>query len=342
MCSNFNSSDSFSEVLCDSQIIIDCIPASCDLTSQVLEAFKDSQCSANIDSSRQPSVRGRLRKCIDFWRSLEVSQFILNVISQGYQIPFFQLPTPFFKPNNASARSNSHFVSQAVNDLLDSNLIEEIFSAPNIVNPLSVSTRSSGKQRLILDLRHVNAFVFKQKFRCEDLSVATQIFDKGFYLFIFDLKSGYHHIEIFPEHRKYLAFAWDFGTGNFRYFQFCVLPFGLSSAPFIFTKMLKPLQKSWRSRGIPIAIFLDDGLGGGADHISAKLNSLIVHSGLLKSGFVPNEDKSLWEPVQIITWLGVILNTIDGSVKATDDRIAKLTTDLGTLSSQPPPRNVHV
>ena len=26
----------------------------------------------------------------------------------------------------------------------------------------------------------MNAFVYKQKFKCEDLSVATQIFDKGF------------------------------------------------------------------------------------------------------------------------------------------------------------------
>ena len=234
----------------------------------------------DIDSAHQPSVRGRLRKCIVFWRSLQVSQFILNVISQGYKIPFFQLPTPFFKPNNASARSNSHFVSQAINDLLDSNLIEEFFSMPNIVNPLSVSTRSSGKQRLILDLRHVNAFVYKQKFTCENLFVATQTYDKGFYLFKFDLKSGYHHIEIFPEHRKFHTFFWDFGTGIFRYFQFCILPFGLSSAPFIFTKMLKPLQKSWRCRGIPIAIFLNDGLGGGADYISAKLTSLIVHYDL--------------------------------------------------------------
>ena len=82
--------------------------------------------------------------------------------------------------------------------------------------------------------------------------------------------------------------------------------------------MLKPLQKSWRSRGIPIAIFLDDGFGGAANHISAKL---IVHSDLLKSDFVPNEDKSLWDPVQIVTWLGVIFNTIYGSVKATVDRI---------------------
>ena len=81
-------------------------------------------------------------------------------------------------------------MSEAVNDLLKLNLVEEVFCAPDIINPLSVSTRSSGKQRLILDLRHVKAFVYKQKFKCEDLSVATQIFDKEYYLFKFDLKSG--------------------------------------------------------------------------------------------------------------------------------------------------------
>ena len=81
-------------------------------------------------------------------------------------------------------------MSKAVDDLLHANLVEEIFCAPDIVNPLSVSTRSSGKQRLILDLRHVISFIFKQKFKCEDLSVAIQIFDEGFHLFKFDLKSG--------------------------------------------------------------------------------------------------------------------------------------------------------
>ncbi|XP_068675664.1 uncharacterized protein [Montipora foliosa] len=279
----------------------------------ILDSLGDSLVS--FDFSSRPSVRGRLKLCIPFWRSLGTSQFILNVISQGYKIPFFELPTSFFKANNASALSNRSFVSKAVNELLHKNLVEEIFCVPDIVNPLSVSTRSSGKQRLLLDLRHVKSFIFKQKFKCEDLSIAIQIFDQGCHLFKLDLKSGYHHIEIFPEHRKFITFAWDFGTGSSRYFQFCILPFGLSLAPFIFTKMFKPLLKYWRSRGIPIAIFL----GGGTDPASAKINSLVVHSDLLKSGFVPNEDKSQWEPIQIITLLGVILNTIDGSIKATDE-----------------------
>ena len=121
-----------------------------------------------------------------------------------------------------------------------------------------------------------------------------------------------------------------------------MLPFGFSSAPYVFTSIFKPLQKSWRSQGIPIANFLDDGLGGGTDFVSAKANSLVVHSDLLKSGFVPNEEKSLWEPLQVITWLGVILDTIDGTIKATDERIEKLNAGFVELHPCQPTRKVHV
>jgi len=78
------------------------------------------------------------------------------------------------------------------------------------------------------------------------------------------------------------------------------------------------------------------------DFVYAKVNSLVVHSDLLKSGFVPNEEKFLWEPVQTITWLGVILKTIDGTIKAIDERIQKLNAGLVDLMTSPPLRKVHV
>ena len=73
---------------------------------------------------------------------------------------------------------------------------------PDIVNPLSVSTRSSGKERLILGLRHVNSFIFKQRFKCEDLCVAIQIFDQGFHLFKFDLNTI--TLRFFPRIKSFL------------------------------------------------------------------------------------------------------------------------------------------
>ena len=78
--------------------------------------------------------------------------------------------------------------------------------------------------------------------------------------------------KFFSDHRKYLAFSWVFGDGAVKYFQFAVLPFGLSSAPYLFTKLLRPILTSWRSNGIPMAIFLDDGLGGGFNAITESKN----------------------------------------------------------------------
>ena len=86
------------------------------------------------------------------------------------------------------------------------------------------------------------------------------------FVFSFDLKSGYHHVDIFPDHRKFLAFSWHFGTNRVRYFQFTVLPFGLSSAPFIFTKLIKPLEAFWRLQKIE-----DFALVGGSWVIRARL-----------------------------------------------------------------------
>ena len=79
-------------------------------------------------------------------------------------------------------------------------------------------------------------------------------------MFSFDLKSGYHHIEIAEEHQTYLGFSWNLqGSQSSRYFVFAVLPFGLSTAPYIFTKCVRPLEKYWRFQGVKIAVFLDDG-----------------------------------------------------------------------------------
>lgn len=277
------------------------------------------------------SVRGNLAKCYQEWVNIDAPGFILSVIRDGYKIPFIVFPPPKVSPNNGSALKEREFVSEAICNLISNKCLEVLDHPPAIVNPLSVSIQSSGKKRLILDLRHVNLYIFKQKFKCEDLSVALKVMSKGYYLFKFDLKSGYHHVEIFPDHRKYLAFAWDFGDGVLKYFQFAVLPFGLSSAPFLFTKLLKPVVTSWRCKGIPMVIFLDDGLGGGANSIQAKINSLTVNADLLKFGFVINENKSLWEPVQNIIWLGTVLDTNLGFISVTEHRIAKLKSSIDSI-----------
>jgi hypothetical protein len=199
-------------------------------------------------------------------------------------------------------------------------LIIQSISRPDIVNPLSVSVQSSGKKRLILDLRHVYTHVWKQKVKFDDWRVALDYYTKGCFMFGFDLKSGYHHIEMFHDHCKYLGFAWSVnGIKKFYYFQ--VLPFGLSSAPFIFTKCMRPLVRRWRELGLFIVVFLDDGWCAAKSEIECGRQSEMVKSDLLAAGFVPNVEKSHWLPSQSIDWLGMHWDGCLGSFAISVKRI---------------------
>ena len=114
-------------------------------------------------------------------------------------------------------------------------------------------------------------------------------------------------------------------------FQFSVPPSGLSSAPYLFTKLLKPLVKEWRSEEKSIVVCSDNGLGAAADMNKAKIASLQVHADLLKSGFLPNEAKCIWDPTQVITWLGAVLNTSTSEMSATCKWITSFQEDLAAL-----------
>ena len=74
-------------------------------------------------------------------------------------------------------------------------------------------------------------------------------------MFKSDLKSGCsrRHNETF---QTYLGFSWEIDS-KVKHFIFTVLPFGLNSALFLFTKIIRPLVKYWRRHPIKkIACFL--------------------------------------------------------------------------------------
>lgn len=65
--------------------------------------------------------------------------------------------------------------------------IHEVFEDSTfVVNPFSVSVNESGKKRLVLDLRHVNQFVKKQKVKFERMNEALQYAKKNVYMIKYD------------------------------------------------------------------------------------------------------------------------------------------------------------
>ena len=293
-----------------------------------------NECSQKVkDCSDSLSVIGSLKRHIDFWFSIGANVYILDVISNGYKIPFKDIPSSANLKNNRSALDNDEFVKTAINDLLLSGAISETKDAPFVVNPLTVAQNST-KKRLVLDLRHVNEHVLVDKIKFDDWGLAMQYLDISSYMFSFDFKSGYHHVDIHDDYKKYLGFAWLF-DGVKRYFYFNVLPFGLATAGHIFTKTVRCLVKHWRSKGIKILVYIDDGLCIENTFEKALYHSKIVKQDILDSGFVPHEQKSNWIPTQSTTFLGVDVDTSSGVLSITESRINKALNVIRSLIKRP-------
>lgn len=68
-----------------------------------------------------------------------------------------------------------------------------------------------------------------------------------------DLKDAYFLIPIHSDHQHYLRFQWEGQT-----YQFHCLPFGLSCAPQVFKKVMKPVVAFLREKSVRLIIYLDD------------------------------------------------------------------------------------
>ncbi|VDH99940.1 Hypothetical predicted protein [Mytilus galloprovincialis] len=265
---------------------------------------------------------GRLKVNIGQWKLITENKHIIDVIENGYKIPFKTEPQHAVIKNNRSSLNNKKFVQDEISNLLQKKCISEVQKIPQVVNPLTVAYNKSSKPRLVLDCRHINIHLFKFRFKYEDTKVARDMFQKDDFLFSFDLKSAYHHIEICQIHRSFLGFSWDF-EGKVRYFVFNVLPFGLATAGYIFSKVLREFVKHLRSEGKRIIMFLDDGLGGDRDLSSCLKTSQEVKQKLEVLGFLIAHEKCSWFPSQYVKWLGYVWDTKIGKICVSDERIDK-------------------
>ena len=168
------------------------------------------------------------------------------MIRRGYRLPFAQYPSQCFLKNDRSALQHPEFVAEATTELLSNGCIVEHVVPPFCMNPLTVA--EGKKLRLLIDLRRVNNCLVKPRFKYEDLRSLSQVLDEEHWFFTWDLKSGYHHVDICLDHQKYLGFAWPF-SGVVRYFTFAVLPFGLSSACFFSFSRRHRFQRHVGTRG---------------------------------------------------------------------------------------------
>lgn len=99
---------------------------------------------------------------------------------------------------------------------------------------------------------------------------------------------------------------------------------GLSSAPRVFTKLLKPVLSELRSRGPQSVMFIDDCYVQ-AETFDMCLENINDTVNILENlGFVINREKSMMVPEKMVTFLGFIISFVTMTIKIPEKKINKL------------------
>jgi len=147
-----------------------------------------------------------------------------------------------------------------------------------------------------------------------------------------DLKDAFM-ILIGPQFRRFLLFKLKEKT-----YQFNCLPFGLctapSSAPRVFTKILKPAVEMLRSQGVRLVIYMDDMLLMAESKQKLTEHVQLTLFLLENLGLIVNCKKSILGPSQEIEFLGMIVNSISMDLKLPGEKIRKIRQEAYRLLNQ--------
>jgi len=142
---------------------------------------------------------------------------------------------------------------------------------------------------------------------------------KNCFMASLDLTDAYYSISIHQDYQKYLKFQI-----RDQLYKYVTLPNGLSSAPRVFTKLLKPVYSTLRSKGYISSGYLDDSFLVGESYEHCLRNVKETYYLFKRLGFQISEEKSITTPTQILEHLGFILNSVTMTISLTEEKIKNI------------------
>ena len=191
--------------------------------------------------------------------------------------------------------------------------------------------KKDGGQRPVINLKPLNCYVNTEHFKMEGIHCLPNLLKSGDWMAKIDLKDAYFMIPIQEQDRAFLTFRF-----RDQLFQFRCLPFGLSCAPWVFTKTLKPVVAQLRQLGIRLVVYIDDILIMAESRELAQENVIGLVFLLENLGFVINRDKSILEPTQEIEFRGFNVNSVNTELSLPSKKIKQIRSDIRQLCNNVP------
>ena len=315
----------------------------------------------------------RLRRRLGAWRAAGASREVLSWIREGARCDWIEGPPPSFDHGVSLARpgdlpaAQSAFLEAEIRRCFGTGAWEAAptdershISRVHLV-PKKVPPGHPPKWRVVVNLRPTNACCRERGCRYESLAQLQRLANPGDWMISFDLQDGYHQVGIHPEHRRYMTFALppppDDPTGPPRYVRCAALPFGWTSSPRVFTKVMRVMVRLLRTPlapsgadlrqagaaqrrlvmrvrrrgardpgdvGMRMLAYVDDFLVVARSRSLALRCRARVEAVLRLLGVQRNPTKGWWEPTQRLEHLGLEVDTAAGLFRIPPRKLLEL------------------
>lgn len=263
---------------------------------------------------------GRTRLCLPNWSLITQDPWVLETVV-GYRLELEARPWQKVSPKSGLIpQEQLREVKKEVESMLAKKAIREVTPIQGqFLSRIFTVPKKDGSSRPIINLRPLNRFMAKHHFKMENVAMLKDLLKKGDWMGSIDLKDAFQTVPVHGDFCKLLRFRWEG-----KMYEYQCLPFGLTSAPRTFTKVMKPIMALLREKGVRCLIFIDDILilATARQELILILQEVITLLRLL--GFTINMEKSELTPTQRIQYLGFRIDSRAMTLSLPDNKVKKL------------------
>jgi hypothetical protein len=171
-----------------------------------------------------------------FWRTFVKSPAVMDWVDNCYRLLGESVaPTTREFPNAPSVFEHREFLTSAIKEMVEASALTRLPKGqrPTVVILIGVARKPrSYKFCLVINMKYGNKHLAKKVFKFEGLYIV----EKGDHSVSYDLKSGYYDVGLHPLARRFVGIKWE----GVHYVYTC-LPFGLSTAPWVFSNLIREM-----------------------------------------------------------------------------------------------------
>jgi hypothetical protein len=250
-------------------------------------------------------------------------QRIRSWITHGVTLDIASPPSNIDHDNTFSVTQHADEVRTRIREYIDFGaitLLSDDYPRPFGIQPLHVIIKPGRKPRLVIDLsRNLNDNLEYEYFSYSSVRDATEISTPGCWYSKLNLSNCFLSFPLHPSATPHFIFRFEG-----QVYQFIRMPFGLSSAPRICTELLSVVAFGLSQKGIDRLVrYLDDFLFVHDTSTASQAALLTAQRVISEYGLVVNPDKTEG-PAQRITFLGILLDSIERTLSCTPERLAEL------------------